>query len=113
MHESIAFSVVLFFALYGIICLLRRLTLLVLRPTEQLRTFSLAYLRENTQNTEQIVRYFRAKADREDVLLLIDNGVLEEEKQVLRRLCENRRDVRFITAEKFVKENCIQDENAV
>ncbi len=113
MSENIAFCIVLFLALYGILCLLRRLTLLVLRPAQRLSSFSVAYLREGTQDAEQIIRYFRAKADREDVLLLIDNGADEVEKQIVERLCENRRDVRFIRAENFVEENCNYEEDII
>ena len=113
MQESFAFCVVLFLALYGICCLLRRLTLLVLLPRETLHTFSLAYLRKDTQNTEQIVRYFQAKAEKGDLLMLVDNGVSEDEKQVLHRLCANSRNIRLISDENFVEENCNQNENAV
>lgn len=113
MSEGIAFCIVLFFALYGVICLLRRFCLCVLRPEKGLPTFSLAYLYADTRNTEQIVRYFRAKAEREDVLLLVDNGVTTEEKQVLERLCDGRRDIRFISAEKIVEDNCIYGEDTI
>ena len=113
MSEGIAYCIVLFFALYGISVLLRRLTLHILRPQEKLPSFSVAYLRTGKQNAEQIVRYFRAKAEREDVLLLIDNGITEEEKTIVKRLCGDRRDVQLITAENFVEENCISAENIV
>jgi len=113
MSEGIAFSLVLFFALYGVVCLLRKLTLLILRPAEGLAAFSVAFLRKDTQNSEQIVRYFRAKAERDDVLLLVDNGVTDGEKEVVQRLCRDRTDVRLLDAQNFVEENCIYEEDAV
>ncbi len=113
MAEGIAFCAVLFFALYGVVCLLRRLVLLVLCPRERLYTFSLAYLRGDTENTEQIIRYFRTKADREDVLLLVDNGVSDQQKEIIGRFCENRQDIRFISDENFVEENCNWGENTI
>ena len=107
MAEGLAFTVVLLLALYGVACLMHYLVLAILRPEKTLCSFSVAYLREDTCNCEQIVRYFRAKADKGDVLLLVDNGVSETEKEIVRRLCENRRDVRLLDAEIFVEENCI------
>ena len=113
MSANVAFCVLLLFALYGIAGLLRRLTILILRPEKPPRTFSLAYLNHDTQNVEQIIRYFRTKAEREDVLFLIDNGVSEAEKTILEKMCAEQSDVRFITAENFVEENCIRTGNAV
>lgn len=113
MTETLAFSIVLLLALYGVACLLHRLTLLILRPEKQLPSFSVAYLREDTSNTEQIIRYFRAKAGKDDVLLLVDNGVTNSQKEIATRLCSGRRDVRFLDAQNFVEENCICGENAV
>lgn len=113
MAEGFAFVVVLLLALYGTGCLMHRLNLLVLRPEKALSSFSVVYLREDTCNSEQIVRYFRAKADKGDVLLLVDNGVSESEKEAILRLCRGRRDVRFLDAQNFVEENCICEENAL
>ena len=113
MTEGLAFSIVLLLALYGIACLLHRLTLLILRPEKDLLSFSVEYVGEDTHNTEQVVRYFRAKAGKGDVLLLVDNGVTADEKEIITRLCYGRRDVRFLQAENFVEENCICGENAV
>ncbi len=113
MENSVLFCAVLFFALYGIMCLIRRLCLLILRPDEPPCTFSLAYLRCGHHNAEQIIRYFRARAEREEVLLLVDNGVDAGEKQVIRKLCENRRDVRFLSEENFSAENCNCSEDEI
>ncbi len=113
MAEAIACFMVLLFALYGVGCLLYRLTLRILRPEQEVARFSVAYLRQDTQNCEQIVRYFRAKADKREVLLLVDNGVADNEKEVVRRLCDTRRDVRLLDAQNFVEENCIYGEDAL
>lgn len=113
MAEAVACFVVLLLALYGVACLLYRLSVRVLRPDEEMVRFSVVYLREDTQNTEQIVRYFREKADKSETLLLVDNGVSESEKEVIRRLCKNTRDVRFLDAQNFVEENCICGEDAL
>lgn len=113
MTEGLAFSILLLLALYGIACLMHRLTLLILRPEKELHRFCVEYLREDTCNTEQIVRYFRATAGKGDVLLLVDNGVADSEKEIIARLCHGRRDVRFLDAQNFVEENCICGENAV
>ncbi len=113
MLEGLAFSVVLLLALYGIACLMHRLTLLILRPEKPLYSFSVVYLREDTRNCEQIVRYFRAKAGKGDVLLLVDNGVLDSEKEIVKRLCRDRQDVRLLDAQNFVEENCICKEDTV
>lgn len=106
MSDSVLLFVVLCFALYGILCLIHRVSLLILEPDRRLHTFSLAYLRHGDENAEQIIRYFRARAGREDVLLLVDSGVDAGEKQVIRKMCENRRDVRLISEENFAGENC-------
>ncbi len=113
MLEGLAFSIVLLLALYGIACLMHRLTLLILRPEKELTRFSVEYLRPDTHNTEQIVRYFRAKSGKGDVLLLVDNGVSSSEKEVVTRLCRGRRDVRLLDAQNFVEENCICGEDTV
>lgn len=113
MKEGLAFSIVLLLALYGIVCLMHRLTLLILRPEKDLHRFCVEYLRNDTSNTEQIIRYFRADAGKGDVLILVDNGVSESEKEVIARMCRGRRDVRFLDAQNFVEENCICEENAV
>lgn len=112
-QESIAFCLLLFLGLYGIVSILQRVCIWILRPAGGLSFFGVVYLRRETENVEQIIRYFRAKADKNDVLLLVDNGVEEHEKVVINKLCENRRDVRFISVENFVEENCIQGENAI
>ena len=106
MWENVLLCAVLFFALYGIMGLIRRLGVLVLRPERPLTTFSVAYVREEDENAEQIIRYFRARADREEVLLLVDNGVSPEQKRVIGKLCEERCDVRFLSEENFTAENC-------
>ncbi len=113
MRENIAFVVVLLLALYGIACLLHRFTLKILMPTEKIPTFMLTFIRKDTENVEQLIRYFRAKADKNDVLLLVDNGATKEQKDVIQMLCQGRRDVRFLTAEKFVEENCICDSDTI
>ena len=107
MWENVLLCAVLFFALYGIMGLIRRLGVLVLRPERPPTTFSVAYVQEEDENAEQIIRYFRARAEREDVLLLVDNGVSQEQKRVIGKLCEERRDVRFLSGENFAAENCI------
>ncbi len=113
MKAEIMLSIVLFLALYGIACLLHRLSVRILQPTVKPVMFEVAYLRADTENVEQIIRYFRMKAEKDAVLLLIDNGVGEEQKAVLERLCADRHDVRFLTAENFVEENCIYRENGI
>lgn len=106
MLENITFAAVLLLALYGITCLLHRLMLAVLRPVKNIHSFTLAFLREDTENPEQIIRYFRTKADKNDVLMLVDNGMTEEQKRIVETLCRNRRDVRLLSVENFVAENC-------
>ncbi len=113
MSQWIGGSVVLFLSLYGVVCLLHKLSLLLLRPQNVFHSFSLAFLSENTQNAEQIIRYFRLKAAKEDVLLLIDNGVLPHEKQVVERMCATCPNVRFLNIEKNTQENCFCEDNAV
>lgn len=98
MQETIAFCLVLFLALYGVACLCRRICLWVLRPHNGLSAFSVAYLSEDSENVEQIIRYFRAKAGRKDVLLLIDNGMCVDDIEVITRLCKGRNDVRLLQA---------------
>lgn len=106
MQTEIMFCVVMVLTIYGVACLLHRLSLHILKPHEQPLCFEVAYLRENTENVEQIVRYFRMKADKGAVLLLVDNGLSDEQKQVVGQLCKYKRDVRFLTMENFVEENC-------
>ena len=113
MTEGLAFSVVLLLALYGIACLMHRLILLILQPEKPLCSFSVVFLRQDTRNCEQIVRYFRAKAEKGDVLLLVDNGLPDSEKEIVRCLCKDRHDIRFLDAQNFVEENCIYGENTV
>ncbi len=113
MKAEIMLSIVLFLALYGIACLLHRLSVRILQPTVKPLIFEVAYLRKDTENIEQIVRYFRLKAEKNAILLLVDNGVTAEQKAVMERLCASRRDVRFLTAENFVEENCICGENGI
>ena len=48
-----------------------------------------------------------ARARREETLLLVDNGADSTQREIVRRLCDGQRDIRFITAENFVGENCI------
>lgn len=107
MSETIGFCVALFLALYGTASLLHRLTLCILRPERGMHSFSVAYLREGDENAEQLVRFFRARARREETLLLVDNGADSTQREIVRRLCDGQRDIRFITAENFVGENCI------
>lgn len=106
MLENITLVAVLLLALYGIACLLHRLILAVLRPVGHIASFTLAFLRADTENPEQIIRYFRAKADKSDVLMLVDNGMTEEQKRIVETLCKNRQDVRLLSDENFVAENC-------
>ena len=113
MAQSVGFCVVLFLALYGVFGILRWLSLQVLKPSEQLRTFTLAYLHKDAENAEQIIRYFRARADKEQVLLLVDNGVSSDAQTVIRKLCENRQDVRFLSAKNFPEENCNYGEDII
>lgn len=113
MTENIAFVAVLFLALYGIACLLHRLTLKILTPTQKISTFTLSFIRKETENVEQLIRYFRAKADKNDVLLLIDNGATKEQTEIIETFCNGRQDIRFLTAEKFVEENCNCDRDTI
>ncbi len=113
MWESILLFAMLFFALYGILCLIQRLGVLILRPERPPSTFSLAYVKEEDENAEQIIRYFRARAEREEVLLLVDNGTSAEQKRVINKLCEDRRDIRFLSEENFPAENCICSEDEI
>lgn len=113
MAEGMGFCVVLFLALYGVFCILRRLSLQILKPSERLCTFTLAYLHKDAENAEQIIRYFRAQAEEEHVLLLVDNGVSPGEEEVIRKMCENRQDVRFLSAKNFPEENCIYGKDII
>lgn len=95
--ECVGFCIVMFLALYGVIGLLRQLSLMALKPPDRLCTFTVAYVNRHTENAEQLIRYFRAQAGKEQVLLLVDNGVTAEQATVIRKLCENRRDIRFLS----------------
>ena len=107
MSETLGFCAALFLALYGAACLLHRLSLLILRPTRDVHSFSVAYLREGDENAEQIIRFFRAQARRRETLLLVDDGADRTQCEIAKKLCDGRWDVRFVTAENFVGENCI------
>ena len=106
MPETIGCCVMLFLALLGVGCLLRCLCLLILRPTRDMPCFSVAYLRKNDENAEQIVRFFRMRARRGEKLLLVDNGADGTQREIAEKLCADGTDVQFLTAENFVAENC-------
>lgn len=113
MSETIAFCAALFLMLYGVFSIIRQLSLLLLKPSGSLFSFSVAYLHPQSENAEQIIHYFRARAEREDILLLVDDGISNDERAVIEKLCENRRDIRFIGAENFDEENCIYGKDTI
>ena len=97
MGENIAFAVVLFLALYGVVEIIRHIGFWILKPDRGYAVFWLTYIDADTDNIEQLIRYFRSTATREETLLLVDNGMRADTRAVVEKMTAGYGNIRLLT----------------
>lgn len=106
-YEAVALSVILLLALYGCTCLIKKLTLVCLKPKKE-GLFVAVRLDELSTGVEQQVRYARAVALQSGwQLYVVDGGLSVEQRAIVDRLlCDG-------SGERVVKKNdtCSCNEN--